>query len=129
MEREIEFTIAADPMGQFKHWDWRRSNAEHILGNIPNIILIGLKNYMDNQELSYLDAVWNTYEYGEYTLAADSSGTVVDRVFKYPNDPDMYPICAYQVNLDGKLHEFLQYQYGMLAYVVDGEFIAIGRMD
>lgn len=129
MEREVKFTIAADPMGKYQHWDWRRSNAYYILGAIPNIIINGLKTHGDNENISYLDAVWNAYEYGDYTLAADSSGTVVDKVFKYPGDPDMYPICAYQVNLDGKLHEFLQYQYGMLAYTIDGEFIAIGRMD
>lgn len=99
-----------------------------LAGLIPNFLLTAENN--QNSDVydieQFIEDVKAQYGYPCISL----EGKVVDTVYKYPRDPDLYPLFSYTFSIPDLV--VYQYEYSILAFIYkkDGEqHQFITRMD
>lgn len=109
-----KFDYVFDPKGKYglDHYEM-----EETLGLIPMFV----RGRAIDETL--LEALANGYGFGE--LVELKGGSIIDNVFKYPKDSDLYPL-AEMVSGDSVL---LQYPYGIVAVKEPGKEFFVTRMD
>lgn len=110
--------ITLDPKG--KHVEYSEDHIKSMLGLIPNFILQAQRD-MEIEQYSFAEAMEKQYGWP----AGKMEGTVVDGVYSYPSDPDLYPLAEYNC---GEGITLYQYEYGIIAYV-EPDKTTIVRMD
>lgn len=112
--------LDTDPMEHYTHVSHEDIVAS--LGLIPDI----LGNAVASGSESFRSALESSYG---FPLRDMIGGTVDNGIYKYPQDPDLYPICSYIMKCKDKpTVSILQYRYGIM-HIDEGNTSYTVRMD
>ncbi len=120
----INVTANTDPLGQFK--GIKPNKLIEATGLIPHFIQdVALSDPMDAQEA--FELMIECYGFGgEDTLAGGKGEVTEEGVYRYPEDPDLYPLVSFTITEQDI--EILVYQYGFVV-VRDEDNTLMVRMD
>lgn len=84
-----------------------------LAGLIPNFLLTAEKHQESND--FDINQFIKDVEYAYGFPTTELGGTVTNTVYRYPSDPDLYPLFTYE--FDDPSVVVHQYQYGIVAFI------------
>lgn len=113
--------LAFDPLSKFGGKNMPNPRLREACGILPRFALVGDGPLHKNME--------NNYQFFDQWRKTETTVSEVG-VYRYPGDPDMYPLCQIDaVTAEGQKETIFIYDYAMVAYMLDGEFQGSTRMD
>ena len=108
-------TVNFDPLE--KYTELPNQVLNEMLGYIPSFLCYR------TEDQTVKEALTKAYGFGE--LHEMTGGTIKDMVYRYPEDPELYPLAE----MTSRDTTVLQYQYGIVAILEPDGSVFVTRMD